>query len=251
MLIADLSHIAYRSWYVLNGKGAPSPSTVWGVFQSLQKWQKTDRKIVFALDSGVAYRREVLPSYKERLLTPLKRALLCQRSICEHVLAGLGFKCYYSPGWEADDVIATMVRMYLDRTKETIVIATSDHDLFTLLSDRVSILWTDRLFTYQDFIEKYQLEPAQWPDVKALMGDKGDNVPGIPQVGEKRARNLVREFGDLSAILNSDKDFPYAAKVREYRKQVEEAHFLVSLHTVPLQLLESKLSWRPEWLGGI
>lgn len=244
MLVVDLSHVIYRSWYALYDKDVPTPCALWGLFKSLEKWQSSYKRIVFALDGGIQHRTSVLASYKSKEFTSFKRALTCQRALCEHVLASMGFECYYSPGWEADDVIATIVR----RVDDVVDIVSADHDLYTLLSERVRLVWVNRFFTVRDFVEQYGIQASYWPEVKALVGDAGDCVPGVPQIGEKRAIKIVQEFGSAAGAIESNEPFPHVAKVRALREQVRIAHFLVSLYSVPLIRFESQLYWQPEWL---
>ena len=131
----------------------------------------------------------------------------------------MGIHVLEMPGWEADDLQGTVAKMaYATEDTESYVLS-GDRDLLQLIGDKVSVL----LATNQDtitmkraeFNEKYGVEPEQFVDMKALMGDSSDNIPGVAGVGEKTAANLIKEFGSLDGIYENIEDKRITKGVRE------------------------------------
>ncbi|HEX6931747.1 MAG TPA: DNA polymerase I, partial [Streptosporangiaceae bacterium] len=123
------------------------------------------------------------------------------------VLDALGVKRLSAPGYEADDLIATLATQAAEQDMDVLIV-TGDRDVLQLVSDRVTVLMTRRgitemtRFTPETVAEKYGLTPAQYPDFAALRGDPSDNLPGIPGVGEKTATKWIAEFGSLAALVD-------------------------------------------------
>jgi len=108
-------------------------------------------------------------------------------------------------GEEADDVIASYCRK-LSGTGKKIICFTGDHDYYQLISDDVVVVarnrGVDNLMTKKRFVEQYQIQPQQWIDVGALEGDSGDNIFGVPGIGETTALELVREHNDHESVIS-------------------------------------------------
>jgi DNA polymerase-1 len=126
-------------------------------------------------------------------------------------------------GFEADDVIATLARQAVERGRDVVVIS-GDKDLLQLVDERVKVLNPGRegsgstLYDRKTVEEKFGVPPERVVDVLSLVGDAVDNVPGVPGIGDKGARELVREFGSLEAVLeNADK-----VKRKAYREGLEK-----------------------------
>lgn len=146
-----------------------------------------------------SFRNEEYESYKEsRLDAPPE--LEVQFDLCKDVAEALGFTCYEAPGYEADDVLATLVDQILDQKGQARVV-TSDKDLCQLVTEdgRVEVydLARDRFFDANRVREKFGVSPEQIPDYLGLVGDAVDDLPGVPGIGPKSAAAALSYFGSL------------------------------------------------------
>lgn len=120
--------------------------------------------------------------------------------------AALGLKVLELEGYEADDILGTVSRMAQENNVMSYVL-TGDRDSLQLIGDKTSVLLatnTDTvLFDRDRFFEKYGVEPESFVDVKALMGDSSDNIPGVPGIGEKTALKLIAEFGNIDRVYEN------------------------------------------------
>jgi DNA polymerase-1 len=170
-----------------------------------------------------------------------------QMEMIHRILDALRIPYFEVPGFEADDVIATLTARALEAGFD-VVIVTADKDLFQLVNDRVKILrlepsgetWFDR----EAVREKMGVYPEQVLDLLAMVGDSSDNIPGIRKVGAKTAANLLAEFGSLDAVLQNAHHLK--GKLREYVEQGRESALLsrqlVALRSdVPLDVDWEKL----------
>ena len=158
-------------------------------------------KIVFAFDQSPtkSVRREIYPAYKANR-SPTPDALKCQFGWCQHWIEALGISRVSSSSWEADDLIGSLVHYH--RTAQLpVTILTADKDLAQLI-DEGDIWWSypDKKLDYRAIIKKFGVRPEQIADQLALMGDKADNIPGIPGVGRKTAANLLKKFHSLDQL---------------------------------------------------
>ena len=124
------------------------------------------------------------------------------------MLVALGITVLAEPGFEADDIIATLATQAEDEGYRVLVV-TGDRDSLQLVSDDVTVLYPRKgvseltRFTPEAVVEKYGLTPQQYPDFAALRGDPSDNLPGIPGVGEKTATKWIAEYGSLQALVDN------------------------------------------------
>ncbi|WP_037193890.1 5'-3' exonuclease, partial [Rhodococcus rhodochrous] len=140
-------------------------------------------------------------------------------------------------GYEADDIIGTLTLRADENNWKTTVI-TGDKDMLQLVSDNVSVALTRKgvseieMYTPQEISEKYGLKPLQIIDLKGLMGDSSDNIPGVPGVGEKTALKLLHEYGSVESVLeNIDK--VSGKKLQEnLRENVDKAKLSKALATI-------------------
>ncbi|MBQ2278448.1 MAG: DNA polymerase I [Clostridia bacterium] len=130
--------------------------------------------------------------------------LKAQMPYAKRAVAGLGFEVIECPGWEADDVIGTAARMARDHGGIETYILTGDRDSLQLIDPTTTVILAktkeDVLFTEEKFAEEYGITPGQFVDVKALMGDSSDNIPGVAGIGEKTALKLIQTAGSLDAL---------------------------------------------------
>lgn len=160
-----------------------------------------DRTVV-ACDSGPLLRSEWYPEYKANRDEKPQDALDSLRAIREQV-SDLGIAMVACRGYEADDVIATIVKQaWLDE----IQILSSDKDLYQLVSDTVRLIGKRGFVGPKECVDKFGVRPDQIRDFLTLTGDAADNIPGCPNVGPGRARDLLQKFETLDGVLASPDD---------------------------------------------
>ena len=146
-----------------------------------------------------------------------------QMPLLKEVLAAMRIKTLELEGYEADDIIGTAARLAEEADIEPLII-TGDKDALQLATDKTKILITKKgisefaLFDYDKMVEHYGLTPAQFIDLKGLMGDSSDNIPGIPGIGEKTGIALLKQFDSVENLLARADEITKPA----LRKKVEE-----------------------------
>ncbi len=167
------------------------------------------------------FRHDMFREYKAGR-KPMPEELATQLPLAKQTAAALGFVPLELAGYEADDILGTLAKMAEDTDCEAYIL-TGDRDALQLISDRVHILLATNndtvLFGREQFREKYGVESTQFVDVKALMGDSSDNIPGVPGIGEKTALKLIAEHGSLDGVYN---DLPEAQLTPSVRRKLEE-----------------------------
>ncbi len=164
--------------------------------------------IAVAFDvSRKSFRTDIYPEYKStRVKTP--EEFKGQVELIKEVLAAVAITTLEREGFEADDLIATLVTR-ADSEKFVTEVVTGDRDSFALISPATTILYPRKgvsdlaHMTPESLLEKYNLTPSQYPDYAALRGDPSDNLPGVPGVGEKTAEKWINQYGSLSAIVEN------------------------------------------------
>ncbi len=152
-----------------------------------------------------------------------------QLPLMDEVTEALGIRQLRAPGFEADDVIATVARQAADAGWDVLIV-TGDRDAFQLIGGGVKVVYTrrgitDTVIADTGYIEeRYGIRPAQYPDYAALRGDTSDNLPGVPGVGEKTATKLVSEYGGLEGIYEHLDDL--SPKLRTSLEETREQAFL-------------------------
>ena len=214
LLLLDGHSLAYRAFFALPAEnfstttGQPT-NAVYGftamLINVLRDEQPTHVAVAFDR-SEPTFRHEQYVEYKaNRRETP--EDFRSQLSLIFEVLDALGVARLSVPGYEADDVIATLATRATSDGMDVLIV-TGDRDVLQLVDDQVTVLMTRRgisdmsRFTPETVEEKYGLTPQQYPDFAAIRGDPSDNLPGIPGVGEKTATKWVREFGSLEDLVN-------------------------------------------------
>lgn len=197
--------------------------------------EEKPKHFVFIMDGhGKHFRHELFPAYKANR-PPVPEGLLMQVEPLQNLVRALGMKVIVSDGCEADDCIASLAARYGE--ERPVVIIGMDKDLRQCLSSRV-VMWDpasreEKLVTLDSFREETGLEPSQWPDVQALIGDSSDNVPGVKGIGEKTAEKLFRDFSSLEDVRDRMTEVP--PSIRKKLEGNEEAMFLyrelTRLHT--------------------
>ena len=210
-------HRAYHAIrHLSNSKGFPT-NAIFGFAKMILRIfsEKSPEYLVIALDArGPTFRHELYEDYKATR-PPMPEDLAIQLPYIRAVLRGLNVKMIEKKGYEADDIIGTLVRMCEDQDFQ-VVIVTGDKDFRQLVSPKVSLWDTmkEKVTDYDSFVEEYGLEPSQIIDLMGLSGDSSDNIPGVPGVGEKTAASLIKQFGSLENVLESLEDIK-SEKLRE------------------------------------
>ncbi|BBY29848.1 DNA polymerase I [Mycolicibacterium sediminis] len=214
LLLLDGNSLAFRAFYALPAENFKTQSglttnAVYGftamLINLLRDEQPTHVAAAFDV-SRQTFRMDRYPEYKAgRSATPDE--FRGQIDITKEVLLALGITTLAEPGFEADDIIATLATQ-AESQGYRVLIVTGDRDALQLVSDDVTVLYPRKgvseltRFTPEAVVEKYGLTPAQYPDFAALRGDPSDNLPGIPGVGEKTASKWIVEYGSLQALVD-------------------------------------------------
>jgi DNA polymerase-1 len=207
VLLVDGHHLAYRTFHALKGlttsRGEPVQA-VYGFAKSLLKALKEDGDAVIVVFDAKApsFRHEAYEGYKAGR-APTPEDFPRQLALIKELVDLLGLARLEVPGYEADDVLASLAKK-AEKEGYEVRILTADRDLHQLLSDRIHVLHPEGyLITPAWLWEKHGLRPDQWADYRALTGDESDNLPGVKRIGEKTARKLLEEWGSLERLLKN------------------------------------------------
>ncbi|MDT0444944.1 DNA polymerase I [Streptomyces johnsoniae] len=212
LLLLDGHSLAYRAFFALPAEnftttvGQPT-NAIYGFTSMLANTLRDEAPthLAVAFDvSRVTWRSERFADYKAtRSATPDE--FKGQVELIGELLDALRVRRFAVPGFEADDVIATLATRAADEGFQ-VSIVTGDRDAFQLVSDTITVLYPTKgvseltRFTPEKVLEKYGLPPAKYADFAALRGDPSDNLPGIPGVGEKTAAKWLHQFGSLDEL---------------------------------------------------
>lgn len=212
LLVVDGHSLAFRAFFALpvdnfSTSSGQATNAVWGFATMLAQVidaEKPDHLGVAFDVKGGTFRNEMLPQYKgTREAAP--EELLTQLPLIQRMLTALGVTYIEKPGFEGDDVIATLATMGDKAGYHTLVLS-GDRDAFQLVDDNVTVLYPGHHFkdlkhmTPQSIIDKYKVTPAQYPDLAALRGETADNIPGVPGIGDGFAAKWINQFGSLDGI---------------------------------------------------
>ena len=260
LLLLDGMSLAFRAYFALPDTLATSGGVVTNAvhgFTSMLVYLIREQRpsaIAVAFDApGATFRDEILEDYKAgRAETPW--LLPPQFDMIRDVMAALAIPVVEAPGFEADDVIATIASRAAERGRPVVVV-TGDRDSFQLVDDPyVRVLYNRRgvsdytLYDEAGIMERCGVPPAQYVLLAALRGDPSDNLPGVPGVGEKTAAKLLTKYGDLDGIYAHLAEL--TPKLRENLAEHEalarsNARIIPLVRDVPLELDDAQLE-----LGG-
>ena len=251
LFLIDGHALAYRSYYAFirnpltNSKGE-NTSAVFGFLRVLLLLQKKFAPeyfaVVFDSDEETERHREFSDYKANREEMPDE--MESQFPWIVEIIESLGISVIEEPGYEADDIIATLAREAESKGHDVRII-TADKDLFQLLSDHVRIIRPGKGTSLEDeigpeFVDKrFGLEPSQIADLLALMGDSSDNIPGVKGIGEKTALKLLHRYGSLDEIMDRVDEIEPSHVREKLERGVESANLsrgLVTLIDVPLDL---------------
>lgn len=224
IILVDGNNLLFRSYYATaytgnvmkNSKGFPT-NALFGFTNMINKIVEEEKptRMVVAFDKGKTFRHEKYDFYKGgRSETPDE--LKVQFPIAKQMLGFMGIKYYEIDNYEADDIIGTFARLCNEDDNYIGTIISSDKDLLQLISPQVDI----KLLKQKDYIrynldsfrDDYGIEPINIIDLKALMGDASDNIPGVKGIGEKTALKLLHEYKTLDGIYENIDNIKGATK---------------------------------------
>ena len=235
ILVIDGNSIINRAFYgvrPLTTKTGKHTNAIYGMVNMIMRQLesvKPDYALVAFDIKHPTFRHSMYPEYKAgRHPTPPE--LLSQFDDAKECLSLMGLTVMELPGWEADDIQGTVASMAYSREDVESYVFSGDRDLLQLIGDKITVLLatnTDTLVMKRaEFMAKYGIEPEFFVDMKALMGDSSDNIPGVAGVGEKTAQGLIKSFETLEGIYENIEDKSITKGVREKLLRDKENAFL-------------------------
>ena len=261
IIMIDGNNLMFRSYYATayngnfmnNSKGFPT-NALFGFANMINKIinEENPEYIIVAFDKGKTFRHEQYEGYKDgRVETPDE--LIKQFPKAKELLTAMGIKYYEIEGYEADDIIGTFAK-FCDDDKDFIgTIVSSDKDLLQLISTDVDI----KLLKQKDYIrynektfeEAYGIKPINIIDLKALMGDSSDNIPGVKGIGEKTALKLLHEYKTLDNIYQNANNIKgkLGEKLRNDKENAYKSYHLATIiKDVPLEITIEDTKYKGE-----
>lgn len=243
VILIDGNNLMFRSYFATaysgsimrNSKGQAT-NALYGFVSMINKIIEEERPqyMAVAFDIGKNFRHEKYKDYKAgRNETP--DDLKSQMPIAREILDAMGIKHLELEGYEADDIIGTLAREAdLDPEYDGLIIS-SDHDLMQLISPVVHMKMLKSkdsiYYSVESFKDEYGFDPVHIIDLKALMGDASDNIPGVKGIGEKTAKSLIQEYGSLDGVYDNIEAIK--GKLREkLENDKESAYFSYELATI-------------------
>ena len=263
IVLLDGYSLMYRAFHALQSPmsapdGTPT-NAVHGFVMMLLKTVEEEKpeKLAVAFDvHAPTLRAQRYADYKATR-KPMPDELRAQDPIIREMIVRMGLPILEMAGYEADDILGT-VSARCEREDREAVIVTGDRDSFQLSGEKTTILYTkkgisDTVRVTPEYIrEVYGLEPKQMIDVKGLMGDASDNIPGVPGVGEKTALKLIAQYGSLEKVLDmadAEQKGRLRERLLEHRALAELSKELATIdRDVPLAFDWS--GWTLDGLGG-
>ncbi len=246
-LIFDGNSILNRAFYGVRPLNAPDGLPTNALFGFVGMINKSFSQIGGAPDYAViafdlkekTFRHQACDFYKATR-KPMPDDLAKQLPFSKEVAAALGLKVITVVGYEADDILGTLSKRFTDNGDETFIV-TGDRDSFQLINDHVTVLLSSnddtKVTTPKEIKEKYCVEPRTLIDIKAIMGDSSDNIPGVPGIGEKGAIKLICEYGSLDNIYAHIDEISGSVgnKLRDGKESAYTSRFLAEINLeVPL-----------------
>ena len=224
VILVDGNNLMFRSYYatlysgsmMTNSEGFPT-NALYGFVNMMNKIisEENPEYIMVAFDIGKTFRHEKYDYYKgKRDETP--EDLKKQFPVAKKILNAMGIKYFELAGYEADDIIGTFAKKVDEEAEFVATIVSSDKDLLQLISEDVDV----KLLKQKDYIRMnrevfmntYGLEPIKMIDLKSLMGDQSDNIPGVKGIGEKTAIKLLQTYSSLDGVYQNIENIKGATK---------------------------------------
>ena len=266
LMLIDGNSLVNRAYYGVRPLSAPDgtpTNAVFGFLNILQRLlddEKPDALCVMFDRREPTFRHKHSEAYKATR-KPMPDDLAAQMPVLKDVLDALGIERRELSGWEADDLLGTVSRIGAEQGWECVVV-TGDKDALQLVGEHVRVLnvktrmgQTETVnYTPERFREEYGFDAPHMIDLKALMGDTSDNIPGVPGVGEKTALELVRKYGSLAGVYEhiSDPDIRASlrTKLENGKESAEDSYYLATIdRKAPIDISPDELR-RPADYGG-
>ena len=251
IVIIDGNSLLFRAYYAMQRPMITSEGIyTQGIFGFLNMLTKIEEdfapdyiSVAFDLKEPT-FRHKEYEAYKAGR-KPMPPELAMEVPILKDILRAMNITILEVPGYEADDIIGTVSRIAEEQGMEPMIF-TGDKDALQLTSDTTKVVFTKKgvtdfdIYDREKMLERYDLTPAQFIDLKGIMGDSSDNIPGIPGIGEKGGIELLTQFGTLENVLEHSDEIKKPAM----RKKVEEnkelavlsKHLATIIRDVPLDI---------------
>ncbi len=238
LYLVDGSSYIYRAYYAIrhlsNSKGEAT-NAIYGfttMLLTLLRQEKPDHIAVIFDSKGPTFRKDLYPDYKANR-SAMPEDLVPQIPVIKEVVQAFRMPALELPGFEADDIIATLARRFAAQGLDVTVV-TGDKDLMQIVDERIRLLDTmkAKVSGRQEVIERFGVPPEQVLEILGLAGDSSDNIPGVPGIGEKTASALIQEFGNIDNLLaNIDqvKGKKRQENLREFAEQARLSRRLAAL----------------------
>ena len=256
LLILDGNSVINRAYFgvkPLTTREGLFTNAIYGFLNILDRMEKEEQPeaVCVAFDlHGPTFRHLKYDGYKATR-HGMPEELAMQMPVMKDVLRAMNIPIYECQGWEADDVIGTVGKICSNNGWECVVV-TGDRDSLQLIDENVHIKLvitkggqtTATLYTEEKFREEYGFEPKKLIDLKALMGDSSDNIPGVAGVGPKTATELLLKFGSLDGVYENLQDASIRPKLREkLENDKENAYLSYDLATI---VAEAPIDFEPK-----
>ena len=264
LMIIDGNSIVNRAFYGVRALNAPDgtpTNAVYGflaIFQRLYEEISPDAVAVSFDLKAPTFRHKEYELYKAQR-KGMPEELAVQMPILKEVLDAMGLRRYELEGYEADDILGTASAICEDKGWECVIVS-GDKDSLQLISERTSVCNVKTrmgqtetiLYTPERFAEEYGFEPKKMIDLKALMGDSSDNIPGVAGIGEKTALDLVRRFGSVDEIYSGIESIDIKDSVRKKLVSGEESarksYWLATIvRDAPVQFAPEDNIWNKDY----
>ena len=250
LLLIDANSIIHRAFHALppfTGPDGRPTGALYGICSILLKLWREDKP-----DYAAALFDRPEPTFRDKKYAgykaqrpPAAAELIAQIVEAHDLFRAFGVATFEKPGFEADDLIATLAEKFRGGPGLQVVILTGDRDTLQLVEDEKVVVRIfnkgvsdTTIYDEKAVVEKYGLPPANLVDYKALVGDASDNIKGVPGIGPKTATEILRRFGTVEGVLRrAPADSKIAERLRTFRKEAELSKELVVLDRhVPVEL---------------
>ncbi len=257
VFLVDGNSYLYRAFYATphlsNSRGLPT-NAIYAFVSMVKKLRNTENPdtLIIVFDSrGPSFREEISAEYKAQR-PPMPDNLSLQIPFVKRIIEAMGLPILEKEGFEADDIIATITEHFKTHDDVMTFIVTSDKDMMQLVGEKVRILdsMKNLLISDAEVIEKFGVTPEHIVDYLSLCGDTSDNIPGVPGIGEKTARELIGTMGSVENIYNNLAGVKRKAvkeKLVSGRDKAKLSKKLATLrYDVPIETTVENLSQRAE-----
>ena len=268
LMILDGNSIVNRAYYGVRPLNAPDgtpTNAIYGFVAILQRLleEQQPQAVCVSFDlKAPTFRHQQYEAYKAQR-KGMPEELAAQMPILKEVLDAMGIRRYELEGFEADDILGTAAAI-CEKSGWDCFIVTGDKDSLQLITDTTSVCNVKTrmgqtetvLYTPERFQEEYGFAPPLMVDLKALMGDSSDNIPGVPGVGEKTAMDLVRRYGEIKNIYENLDSLEIKEGVRKKlaqgRESAEMSYWLATIiRDVPLDFKPEDNLWDKNYTGAL